>query len=140
MGKKFIIYGLIGWCAEVFWTGLGSLLEGDVRLSSFTYLWMFPIYGLAVFLEPIHDRIRHLSIIIRGGVYSILIISVEFCTGLLLKVLMGASPWDYSENPLSFYGVIRWDFLIVWFFAGLIFEKIHDKLDQIYRILDGVRE
>jgi uncharacterized membrane protein len=140
MGKKFIIYGLIGWCAEVFWTGLGSLIKGDVKLSSFTYLWMFPIYGLAVFLEFIHDRIRQLPIIIRGGVYSILIISAEFTTGVLLKALLGASPWDYSENALSFYGVIRWDFLIVWFFAGLIFEKIHDRMDEIYKILGRIKD
>ena len=30
---------------------------GNWELPGFTYLWMFPIYGLAVF-EKIHDRIR----------------------------------------------------------------------------------
>ena len=63
MGKRFIIYGLLGFCMEVLWTGFGSLLKGDIKLTASTYVWMFFIYGLAVFLEPIHNRIRHLSFI-----------------------------------------------------------------------------
>ena len=55
MIKRFFIYGLIGWGMEIFWTGLYSLISGDLRLLAFTNLWMFFIYGAAVFLEPIHD-------------------------------------------------------------------------------------
>ncbi len=51
MMKRFLVYGLVGLCAEIFWTGIGSLLQGDIRLSGFTYIWMFPIYGLTVFLN-----------------------------------------------------------------------------------------
>jgi uncharacterized membrane protein len=132
MGKKFLIYGLIGWCAEVFWTGLGSLMKGDVKLAAFTYIWMFPIYGMAVFLESVHDRLRELPIIIRGSIYTILIFAVEYITGMLLKFLIGVCPWDYSGNILSINGVIRLDFIPVWFFAGLIFERIHDKMNIIF--------
>jgi uncharacterized membrane protein len=132
MGKKFLIYGLIGWCAEVFWTGLGSLMKGDVKLAAFTYIWMFPIYGMAVFLEDVHDRIRELPTIIRGSIYTILIFAVEYITGMLLKLLIGVCPWDYSGNILSINGVIRLDFIPVWFFAGLIFERIHDKMNMIF--------
>jgi len=46
MLMRFIIYGFVGWCIEVFWTGLGSLLRGDRRLKGWSYLWMFPIYHL----------------------------------------------------------------------------------------------
>lgn len=132
MGKKFLIYGLIGWCAEVFWTGLGSLMKGDVKLAAFTYIWMFPIYGMAVFLEAVHDRIRELPTIIRGSIYTILIFAAEYITGMLLKLLIGVCPWDYSGNILSINGVIRLDFIPVWFFAGLIFERIHDKMNMIF--------
>lgn len=131
MGKRFLVYGLIGWCLEVFWTGLGSLYSGDIKLSGSTYIWMFPIYGLAVFLQPIHDRIRHWPVILRGGVYSILILSIEFFSGLLLRVVIGVCPWNYGNSPYSFYGIIRWDYIVVWFFAGLLFERLHDFLDRI---------
>ncbi|URZ03983.1 hypothetical protein [Clostridium felsineum] len=67
---RFILYGIAGWCVEIVWTGFGSMLNGDVTLRAWTNMWMFLIYGLAIFLEPIHNNIRHLPIIIRGAIYS----------------------------------------------------------------------
>jgi Predicted membrane protein len=131
MGKRFIVYGLIGWCAEVFWTGLGSLMKGDVKLSAFTYIWMFPIYGLAVFLEYVHNKIRHMPVLLRGSIYMVIIFTIEYSTGSLLRLVLGVCPWDYSGSPLSINGIIRLDFIPVWFFAGLVFEKIHDTIDKI---------
>ncbi|KAJ51405.1 putative membrane protein [Clostridium tetanomorphum] len=131
MGKRFIIYGLLGFCMEVLWTGFGSLLKGDIKLTASTYVWMFFIYGLAVFLEPIHNRIRHLSFIIRGGVYMILIFTIELLSGLLLKRIIGVCPWNYVTEPFTIYGIITLSYIPVWFTAGLIFEKVHDALIQI---------
>jgi len=51
MMTRFLVYGLLGWSLEIFWTGLGSILRGEWRLVGYTYLWMLPIYGLAVFFE-----------------------------------------------------------------------------------------
>jgi uncharacterized membrane protein len=135
MGKRFVIYGLLGLCAEVLWTGLGSMINGDMKLTGSTYIWMFPIYGLAVFLEPIHNRIRHLSLFTRGGVYMVLIFAAEFTCGLLLKELLGACPWNYEDEHLSIYGIITLRYIPVWFATGLIFEKIHDTLIRIEHII-----
>lgn len=131
MGKRFIIYGLSGWCIEVFWTGLSSLLKGNIKLQGWTYIWMFPIYGLAVFIEPIHDMIRSWPVVLRGGVYAALIFAVEYSTGWLLKVLTGLCPWDYSGTPFSINGFIRLDYAPAWFAAGLLFEMLHDVLMKI---------
>lgn len=131
MRKRFIIYGLAGWCMEIIWTGLGSLLSGNVALEAGTYIWMFPIYGLAIFIEPIHNRIRSWPIIIRGGVYTVLIFFIEYLTGWTLQKLIGVCPWDYTGNGLSVDGFIRLDYAPAWFVAGLIFEKIHDSLINI---------
>jgi uncharacterized membrane protein len=137
MRKRFVIYGLIGWCTEVIWTGLGSLVKGDVTLSSFTSIWMFFIYGLAVFLEKVHHRIRHMNTVLRGGIYMIIIFSIEYSTGLILRILIGECPWDYSSSPFSVNGIIRLDYSPVWFAAGLIFERIHDNLDRIMLRLEA---
>ena len=45
MTKRFLIFGCLGWCIEILWTGFHSLLLGDGALTAKTYLWMFPIYG-----------------------------------------------------------------------------------------------
>lgn len=135
MFKRFVIYGLLGFCGEVLWTGLGSMMKGDIKLMGWTYIWMFPIYAMAILLEPIHNRIRHLSIFIRGGIYTVLIFIGEFISGIILKGILGVCPWDYTGKPLSIYGIITLTYIPVWFMVGLIFEKIHDTLIGIEQIL-----
>jgi len=128
MVKKFIFYGILGWIIEVVWTGLGSLIQGRWTLDSHTYLWMFPIYGSAVFLEHVHEEIRPYKWWARGLIYMTLILSVEYLTGYFLDYLVGACPWDYSGSPFSVQGYIRLDYAPVWFSAGLLFEQIHDRV------------
>lgn len=128
---RFIIYGLVGWCIEIFWTGLGSLINGDTTLYAWTYIWMFPIYGLMIFLEPIHNKIRSWPILLRGGIYSGLILITEFLTGTMLNYFIGECPWKYQDTPYTIYGIIRLDYTPFWFIAGLLFEKLHDILSHI---------
>ena len=129
--KRFIIYGLLGWCLEVVWTGVGSLLTGDVSLTARTYLWMFPIYGSAILFEPVHDTIRLWTVWERGTVWIILCFAVEYLTGWMLRETLGTIPWDYSQAILNIHGLIRLDYAPVWFAAGLLFEKIHDYLVRV---------
>ncbi|MFZ5643179.1 MAG: putative ABC transporter permease [Bacillota bacterium] len=125
---RFLIYGLMGWGLEIFWTGLGSAIAGDVRLAGRTYLWMFPIYGMAVLLEPVHDRIRHLPWLIRGVFWVIVIWFLEYATGGTIRLLTGASPWDYSGARWQLDGLIRFDMAPLWLITGLLFERFHDFL------------
>lgn len=129
--KRFIIYGIAGWCLEIIWTGLGSLLMGDVRLTAKTYLWMFPIYGLAMLFEPIHDSIRFRPLWVRGTIWMLLCFVVEYISGWILRDITGAVPWDYSRAMLNIHGLIRLDYAPAWFIAGLLFEKMHDWLDRV---------
>ncbi|NOV88182.1 putative membrane protein [Clostridium acetobutylicum] len=128
---RFIIYGIAGWCVEIVWTGLGSMLNGDVTLRAWTNIWMFLIYGLAIFLEPIHNNIRHLPILVRGGIYSTLIIISEYITGSFLCFMLGTCPWHYSSGPFTIQGITRLDYFPYWLIAGLLFEKLHDALLKI---------
>lgn len=110
---------------------MGSLFSGNYNLTGHTFLWMIFIYGMGVFFEPIHDRIRDKNIFIRGFIWASLIFTIEFSTGYILDLLLGGCPWDYSKaSKLAFYGYIRLDYLPVWFIVGLIFERYHDFLDQ----------
>lgn len=131
MWKRFIIYGLLGLCAEVLWNGFGSLIKGDILLRGTTCIWMFPIYGLAVFLEPVHYGIKHLPLIVRGGIYMLIIFAVELISGLLLRMVLGVCPWNYENKALSISGIITLYYAPVWFVLGLMFEKIHDTIIHI---------
>jgi len=137
MWKRFIIYGLLGLLAEVLWNGFGAMLKGDVLLRGATCIWMFPIYGLAVFLEPVHIRIKHLPLIVRGGIYMALIFAVELISGLLLRLILGECPWNYVNKTLSICGIITLSYAPVWMAYGIMFEKIHDFIVRIERSLTG---
>ena len=132
MIRRFAIYGVSGWALEIFWTGMGALLSGDWQLPGFTYLWMFPIYGLAVLLEPLHDEINNWPWYIRGMVWVVIIFAIEYTTGWLLKLALGCCPWDYSgTTPFHVRGLIRLDYAPAWFSAGFLFERLHRTLDKM---------
>lgn len=120
---NFLLCGLSGWCMECFWTGIHSIKEKDRFLLCRTSLWMFPIYGMASFLQPICTMLKNKNVLIRGGVYTVCIFLTEFFTGKFLKKY-GACPWDYSKAKLNYKGLIRIDYAPSWFLAGLFYEKL----------------
>lgn len=51
MKKAFILCGLTGWCMEILWTGLHSILSGELTMTGKTSLLMFPIYGCGAIIR-----------------------------------------------------------------------------------------
>ncbi|CDE46050.1 putative uncharacterized protein [Clostridium sp. CAG:411] len=137
--KRFILCGFAGWCLECFWTGLGSIITAsDKTLPCRTSVWMFPIYGTAMLIVPISKRLKGKSILIRGGIYTILIFLVEFITGSILS-FFHLCPWDYSQAKFQIHGLIRLDYAPVWFLTGLFFEKLLNESHRIslFKIVYG---
>lgn len=101
------------------------MLAGDGTLAARTYLWMFPIYGLAGVCAPLFLTFRqYCPLWLRAGFYAAVIFAVEFLTGWLLRFLTGACPWDYGERLLSVMGLIRLDYAPLWVALGLFFEQV----------------
>lgn len=124
---NFILCGFIGWCLECLWTGLGAIIaHNNPKLNCTTSVWMFPIYGMAAAIGPIYRIIHNLSTITRGVIYAFGILSVEFVSGSLLKRI-NACPWDYSNARFQYKGVIRFDYLPLWFIVGLLYERFLTK-------------
>ena len=127
MLQNFLLCGSIGWCMEILWTGLHSLLKGQLTMMGRTSLLMFPIYGCAAFIEPVYRRISFFPVMIRGIFYMACFFAAEYISGRILKHFH-MCPWDYSLSPFQYKGVIRLDYAPLWFLAGLVFEKILTKL------------
>ena len=70
--------------------------------------------------------LKNRSTILRGGIYTILIFTAEYCFGSLLRAF-DMCPWDYTGSKLSINGLIRLDYAPAWFIAGLIMERIVRK-------------
>lgn len=125
MVKRFMIFGISGWCAEILWTGFCALLAGDSALTAKTYLWMFPIYGMAAFAMPLFLAMRrYCPLWQRAGFYVLCIFTVEFLTGWLLQAVTGVCPWDYGDRFFSVRGFIRLDYAPLWAVLGLVFEEM----------------
>ncbi len=130
MIKRFFIYGIAGWSMEIVWTGFYSLANGNVGLEAYTNLWMFFIYGCAVFLEPLHDIIQNWNVIFRGIIWVVIIWGIEYTTGKVLLNILDVYPWRYF-GPFAVEGIVRLDYAPAWFVAGLLFERMHRILDKV---------
>ena len=133
---RFVGYGIFGWCLEILWTAIKRKITGQERgwrLEGRTYLWMFPIYGIATWLyEPTHDALRTRPCPLRAIIYTTGILSVEYATGWMIRRLTGACPWDYSDRSRwHIHGLIRLDYAPAWAAVGLILEHIHDFLIRL---------
>lgn len=121
---NFIQCGLIGWCLECFWTGLGSFVhDKDKKFTCRTSILMFPIYGMAAMIAPLGRLLKNQNTFFRGSFYTALIYGVEYLTGQYLKN-KDACPWDYSQVRYNLKGLIRLDYAPVWFLMGLFYEYV----------------
>ncbi len=130
MKKRFLIYGFTGTIMETLWTGLNSLISGNLSLMTHTSLWMVLIYGLMVFNEPVFSLFEEKPLLLRGAVYTLIIFSVEYLSGRFLKAF-GVCPWDYSASPGSINGLIMPAYAPLWFGAGLFYERLFKALTSV---------
>ena len=133
MWRNYILCGITGWCAEILFTSIKSAIHQDWRLVATTSLWMFPIYGLAALIPSIYKRIKKMPWFIRGIVYMIGIFATEFITGSILQYF-GVCPWDYSDCPRNFKGIIRLDYAPFWFLLGLFYERLLLQMKSVKSI------
>lgn len=139
--ERALVYGLAGWCSEVVSTGLRSHgRDGDWRLSSHTYLWMLPIYGVAAFLfEPAYHATKRAGTPWwgRASLWTAGIFAVEAASGEAIRRLTGEVPWDYARPrgskpvPVHWRGLVRPAYAPMWFAVGLGMEALDGLLDRV---------
>ncbi len=92
---------------------------------------MLPIYALLLPLyEPIHDALRGRSWVLRGSVYGVGFLAVEYASGVAFRHALGEAPWDYSDARYNIDGLIRADYFFQWAAMGLALEPLHDALTR----------
>lgn len=134
MKGDFLKCGVLGWGMEIFWTGLHALGSENWKLTGYSSLWMFPIYGMAACIGPVSKKIQDLPLVLRGSIYMTGIFTVEYLSGMFLKHY-NMCPWDYSSSPFEYKGVIRLDYAPVWFLVGIIYEKFLKCRGNCYMIV-----
>jgi hypothetical protein len=113
---------------EVAFTAMKNIRGGDRRLAGHSYLWMFPIYGLAyplfAWLWPV---VEGWPVLLRGGVYVVGFFAIEYGSGWILRRALGQCPWEegYRAARWGVHGLIRLDYAPAWFAVGLLFERLY---------------
>lgn len=120
---NYIHCGLLGWFLEITFTSFHAFRRRNYKLPGTTSIWMFPIYGMAAFLEPLSRLMRKRSFLFRGTVYALLIFTGEYVTGSLLQK-RSLCPWNYEKSKWNCASLIRLDYAPCWFISGLLFERL----------------
>ena len=122
MKKAFILCGLTGWCMEILWTGLHSILSGELTMTGKTSLLMFPIYGCGAIIRPLSGKLSAVPLFCpRLHLYCRIFFFVGIYQRYSFYAVFHMCPWDYSNTPLNYRGLIRPDYAPLWFGAGLFF-------------------
>lgn len=124
----FVAFACLGITTEIFFTAICHNIDLfphlDWRLQGETYIWMFPIYGIAGIAFPIlFPLIEKIPFILRLAIYGVGILIVEFITGALIDWWTGSCPWEYKEG-WHIMGYIRIDYFPLWALFGGMVEKI----------------
>lgn len=136
MTMQFVLCGTLGWIAEVVFTGVTDPFKNKrFSLTSTTYIWMFPIYGLLAFLyPPLYRIIGGYEWFIRGFIYMLVLFLIEYITGWILKKATGDFVKQYTSR-FNLHGLIQLSHAPVWFFAGLGFEKIYPFIVKMSKFI-----
>lgn len=95
---------------------LYMVLEGLWR--GWTHIGMLAVGGVSAFLigrlneHPMFcDRKMWQQCIIG----TLIILALEFISGMILNVWLGLDIWDYSREPFNLYGQICLSYTLIWF-------------------------
>ena len=111
-----------------------SLGSENWKLTGYSSLWMFPIYGMAACIRPVSKKNTGICRWSCEEVFN----DEDFTGGISFRMFLkhyNVCPWDYSSSPFQYKGVIRLDYAPVWFLVGIIYEKFLKCRSNCYMIV-----
>ena len=123
----------IGITMEVIATSIMDFIKyRDPRLKGETYLWMLPVYAVVPYIYLfVTSTFKDSGWIVKGFIYMIAFYLLELLAGLIIKALVGVSPWNYKDYRFHFKEVICLEYAPVWFIYGVVGEMYYEFLTAI---------
>ena len=103
---EIIGFVFIGVTMEVVCTAVMDFFKDrDPRLKGETYLWMLPVYACVPYIYVVvQGALPDLVWWQKGLVYMLAFYLLEFVAGLIIKALVGVSPWNYKNYKCRWVG------------------------------------
>ncbi|MEE6521947.1 hypothetical protein FKM82_020302 [Ascaphus truei] len=123
---RWYLYATHGFLCEIMFTAAWDFFQTfSWKLKGVSSIWAFIIYGTSMLImEKMFIFLQtRCNIFLRCFIYTLWTYAWEFSTGLLLKSF-NACPWDYSEFPGNFMGLITLEYAVPWFCACMIAEQV----------------
>lgn len=150
--QKLLFCATAGVLIEFFFTGVASLLKGNLKATSNSYLWMPPVYGFAgLALDGIRQLLDAWPYFAKAPLYVAVFYMVEMVSGLGLRALTGAIqrrwpaiftgggviPWEYAKSAWAPLGLINLKYLPYWLILALCFDPIAEFFQRVAVFLAG---
>ncbi len=102
----------------------GAYLYGliEIAFRGYTHISMGILGGICfIVIGEINFKFSNkMSIFIQMFFSTIIITSLEYCTGIIVNVWMKLGIWDYSTMPFNLSGQICIMFSVAWFFLSFV--------------------
>ncbi|XP_061651373.1 transmembrane protein 229b isoform X3 [Phyllopteryx taeniolatus] len=137
--SRWYLYAIHGFVCEVMFTACWDFaLHRNWKLPGVTSVWALLIYGTCILaIERLFLRLRdRFNVGIRCLIYTLWMYAWELSTGLLLRRL-GACPWDYSKFRYNLMGLVTAEYIVPWFCAAYLVERLVIQHTLRLRHYDG---
>tara|TARA_B110000908_G_scaffold52298_1_gene63847 strand:- start:11 stop:418 length:408 start_codon:yes stop_codon:yes gene_type:complete len=123
----------IGITMEVIATSIMDFIKfRDPKLKGETYLWMVPIYAAVPYIFMfVTTQLGDIHWVLKGFIYMAAFYILELITGLIIKALVGVSPWNYKNYRFHYMEIICLEYAPVWFIYGIVGEMYYEFLIAI---------
>ena len=123
----------IGITLEIVATSIMDFIKyRDPRLKGESYLWMLPVYAVVPYIYMfVTSTFKDYGWMMKGFIYMISFYLLELMAGLIIKRLVGVSPWNYKNYRFKFKEVICLEYAPVWFIYGVVGEMYYEFLIAI---------
>ena len=123
----------IGITLEIVATSIMDFIKyRDPRLKGESYLWMLPVYAVVPYIYMfVTSTFKDSGWMMKGFIYMISFYLLELVAGLIIKRLVGVSPWNYKNYRFHFKEVICLEYAPVWFIYGVVGEMYYEFLIAI---------
>jgi hypothetical protein len=125
--QEILLFIGFGLGQEIVITGL-FYGRKDKMLMGYSSVWYVPIYASAPFVfELIFRYVDNFNFFIRGLIYGLIFLILEFVYMGLLRLLLGRSPSEdvYKKSKWNILGLTRLDHYPLYVVSGLIFEWLY---------------
>ena len=138
--NSLYLYSLFGFILESnIYKVTGSKRKSGIFYGPFTYVYGFGVLALIVLKKYFLDKLKinkYLKFIVTFLLCTIILTTIEFIGGNILKLIFDVDMWNYTKKTYNFGKYICLDLAFVWgLFGTLYVYYVKNAIDKILALI-----